>query len=118
MKQKVSNDLIIGLKEYFKMSAFTYTHRKRLDEIKRTFPATNSRTIRRAIEVLKKDHAMQIVGGANGFKGYFVVDKNNDQDRGFGWDYYCKLMKHNSSIYLTALTFKSLRPSNVIRLDI
>ncbi len=118
MKIKVPNDLLIGIKEYFIKSAFTFQHRKTLDEIKQTFPLSPHRTIRKGIELLRlQPHGMMIATGGKGHKGYFLVDPNNKQDKALGWIHYKKLMKHNGSIYLSALPFKKLKPSDQLTFE-
>ncbi len=111
-KKELSQDLIIGLKEYFKNAAFGYAHRKTLTDLRMVFPQSSSRNIRRVIEKLKHNEKMMIAAGGRGRKGYFLIDPESEYDRRIGWIYYCKLMSQNAKIYLSALPFKSLAPSN------
>ena len=116
-KQKVSKDLIIGLKEYFQQTAFTFSKRRTLVEISRFFPLSAHRTIRRAIECLRHDHGLMIAAGGRSHKGYFLVDPHNKHDRKIGWTYYQKLMSQNQQIYKTALPFKRLQPTEQMRFE-
>lgn len=117
MKIKVPEDLLIGIKEYFKKSAFTFQHRKTLQEIRRTFPLSPSRTIRRAIEILKADQLMPIATGGQGRQGYFIPDPNNERDCKIAWDCYIRQMKQCGSIYASALPLKQFKPNDVMKLE-
>ena len=72
--------LLSELENYFKMSAFTWSHRKDLNDIMRMIPGLYNRDVlRKAIKQLRKNGLM-IISSVR-FKGYSLCDIENDLDR-------------------------------------
>ena len=71
--------LLQELEKYFKMSAYTWTHRKDLSDIMFMIPGLHNRDVlRKAIKQLRINGLM-IISSVR-FKGYSLVDSGNEMD--------------------------------------
>jgi hypothetical protein len=106
MKIKVTKKAMEKVEHYFKTTGYSSFNKRKLKEIS-TFIKLKPRTIRKAIEKLKKEKNICIVPDVKK-GGYFLVDPNNMLDVQIAREYY----RHQKAKIINS--WGSIRPTNIL----